>query len=88
MTSPIATQQSILVAGGGIGGMIAALGAAESGHEVVTVERNASLGGGTALLCRPFSRMCPPDLWPGDQQGGLDGYLIQPTKLIDIAQKT
>jgi hypothetical protein len=29
----------------------------------------------------------PPDLRPGDQQAGLDGHLIQPMKLIEIAQK-
>lgn len=60
MTSPIAPQQSFLAVGGGISGRIAALGAAEGGHEVVSVERDASLGGSTALLHRSFSGMCPP----------------------------
>ena len=40
MTSPLATRQLILVAGGGISGMITALGAAEGDHDVVPVERN------------------------------------------------
>jgi len=62
MTSPIATQRSLLVVGGGVSCMIAALAAAEAGHEVVVVpvERDASLGGSTALLHRSFSGMCPP----------------------------
>ena len=64
MTSTIATRQLILVAGGGISGMITALGAAEGDHDVVPVELNASLGGGTALHRRSFSRMCPPTCGP------------------------
>jgi quinone-modifying oxidoreductase subunit QmoA len=64
MTSTIATRQLVLVAGGGISGMFAALGAAEGDHEGVPVERSASLGGGTSLHRRSFSRMCPPTCGP------------------------
>jgi quinone-modifying oxidoreductase subunit QmoA len=60
MTPPIATSQSILVVGGGISGMTAALEAAECGKEVVLVERNPTLGGRTALLYRYFPKMCHP----------------------------
>ncbi|MBV5276282.1 FAD-dependent oxidoreductase, partial [bacterium] len=44
MTDPIATSQTILVVGGGISGMTAALEAAECGKDVVLVERSATLG--------------------------------------------
>lgn len=60
MTAPIATSQTILVVGGGISGMTAALEAAECGRDVVLVERNPSLGGRTALLYRYFPKMCHP----------------------------
>ena len=60
MTASIATNQTILVVGGGIGGMTAALEAAECGKQVILVERNATLGGRTALLYRYFPKMCHP----------------------------
>jgi quinone-modifying oxidoreductase subunit QmoA len=60
MTEPIATGQTILVVGGGISGMTAALEAAECGHEVVLVEREPSLGGRTSRLYRYFPKMCHP----------------------------
>ncbi len=60
MAAPIATSQTILVVGGGISGMTAALEAAECGREVVLVERSATLGGRTALLYRYFPKMCHP----------------------------
>src|ERR1039458_5726598 len=60
VTTSIATNQTILVVGGGIGGMTAALEAAECGKQVILVERNATLGGRTALLYRYFPKMCHP----------------------------
>ncbi len=60
MTVPIATSQTILVVGGGISGMTAALEAAECGRDVVLVERNPTLGGRTAQLYRYFPKMCHP----------------------------
>ena len=60
MTNSIATNQTILVVGGGIGGMTAALEAAECGKQVILVERNATLGGRTALMNRYFPKMCHP----------------------------
>jgi len=60
MTAPIATSQTILVVGGGISGMTAALEAAECGREVVLVERSPTLGGRSALLYRYFPKMCHP----------------------------
>jgi len=60
MTAPIATSQTLLVVGGGIGGMTAALEAAECGKDVVLAERDPTLGGRTALLYRYFPKMCHP----------------------------
>jgi quinone-modifying oxidoreductase subunit QmoA len=59
-TVPIATDTSILVVGGGISGMTAALEAAECGRHVVLVEKTATLGGRTALLNRYFPKLCHP----------------------------
>ncbi len=60
MSEPIATNPTILVVGGGISGMTAALEAAECGKEVVLVERGPVLGGRTARLYRYFPKMCHP----------------------------
>ena len=54
---PPAKRKKVLVAGGGIGGMQAALTAAERGHEVILCEKSSRLGG--ALLCEegvPFKK--------------------------------
>ena len=50
----------VLVVGGGISGMTAALETAECGHQVILVERSPTLGGRTALLYRYFPKMCHP----------------------------
>src|SRR5512137_2784636 len=60
MTAAVATSQTILVVGGGISGMTAALEAAECGHDVVLVEREPTLGGRTAQLHRYFPKLCHP----------------------------
>ncbi len=60
MNASIATNQTILVVGGGISGMTAALEAAECGKQVILAERDTSLGGRTALLYRYFPKMCHP----------------------------
>jgi quinone-modifying oxidoreductase subunit QmoA len=60
----MSSQQSgspvVLVVGGGISGMTAALEAAECGRQVILVERSPTLGGRTALLYRYFPKMCHP----------------------------
>jgi quinone-modifying oxidoreductase subunit QmoA len=60
MTAGIATGETILVVGGGISGMTAALEAAECGQQVVLLERGPSLGGRTAMLHRYFPKLCHP----------------------------
>ncbi|MFH1994335.1 MAG: FAD-dependent oxidoreductase, partial [Nitrospinota bacterium] len=45
---------SVMVVGGGIGGMQASLDLAESGYKVYLVERNSSIGGTMAQLDKTF----------------------------------
>ncbi len=53
-------KKAIVVVGGGISGLTAALEAAEAGQEVVLVEKNPYLGGRVAQLNQYFPKMCPP----------------------------
>jgi quinone-modifying oxidoreductase subunit QmoA len=53
-------ERKILVVGGGISGMTAAIEAAETGAEVVLVEKNPYLGGRVAQLNQYFPKLCPP----------------------------
>lgn len=54
------SAKPILVIGGGIAGMTAAVEAAEIGVPVVLVEKEAYLGGRTVRMHRYFPKMCPP----------------------------
>jgi quinone-modifying oxidoreductase subunit QmoA len=60
VANSVATNQTILVVGGGISGMTAALEAAECGKQVVLLEKSPTLGGRTALLYRYFPKLCHP----------------------------
>ncbi len=53
-------SQTILVVGGGIGGITAALEAAETGFDVVLIEKGPTLGGRVSRLNRYFPKMCYP----------------------------
>ena len=53
-------SRAIVVIGGGIAGVSAALEAAEAGYEVTIVEKNTYLGGRVAQLYRYFPKLCPP----------------------------
>lgn len=53
-------SQTIVVVGGGIGGITAALEAAETGYDVVLIEQSPSLGGRVAQLYRYFPKLCHP----------------------------
>ena len=52
--------QSILVVGGGMAGISAAIEAAEAGYDVYLVEKNPYLGGRVAQLNKYFPKLCPP----------------------------
>ncbi len=60
MTDVVATNQTILVVGGGISGMTAALDAAECGKDVVLLEKNPSVGGRVSQLYKYFPKLCFP----------------------------
>jgi quinone-modifying oxidoreductase subunit QmoA len=53
-------SQTIVVVGGGIAGITAAVEAAETGHDVVLVEASPVLGGRVARLNRYFPKLCHP----------------------------
>jgi len=55
-----AIYRAILVVGGGIAGITAAVEAAEAGYEVYLVEKNPYLGGRVAQLYKYFPKLCPP----------------------------
>ncbi|MDO5674121.1 MAG: FAD-dependent oxidoreductase [bacterium] len=58
--SDTAGNGAVLVVGGGISGLTAALEAAEVGSDVFLVEQNAYLGGRVAQLNQYFPKLCPP----------------------------
>ncbi|MBF0624782.1 MAG: CoB--CoM heterodisulfide reductase iron-sulfur subunit A family protein [Magnetococcales bacterium] len=60
MTSGNAAHKTILVVGGGISGLTAALEAAEVGYEVILVEKNPYLGGRVAQHHKYFPKLCSP----------------------------
>lgn len=60
MTEVVATNETILVVGGGISGMTAAIEAAECGKNVVLVEKSPSLGGRVSQLYKYFPKLCHP----------------------------
>lgn len=54
-------ERSILVVGGGMSGLTAALEAAEAGFQVFIVEKEAYLGGRVARMNKYFPKLCPPN---------------------------
>ncbi len=60
MADVVATNQTILVVGGGISGMTAALEAAECGKDVILLEKNPSVGGRVSQLYKYFPKLCFP----------------------------
>ncbi len=59
MTEP-KSDKAILVIGGGIAGMTAAVEAAEVGYKVVLVEKEPCLGGRVVRMNQYFPKLCPP----------------------------
>ena len=54
------SSQTILVVGGGIAGISAAIETAETGFDVILVEQSPVLGGRVSLLNRYFPKLCHP----------------------------
>ncbi|MFB3826902.1 MAG: FAD-dependent oxidoreductase [Bryobacteraceae bacterium] len=50
----------VLVVGGGIAGLTAALEAAEAGREAILIEKESFLGGRVAHMRHYFPKLCPP----------------------------
>jgi len=53
-------DKTILIIGGGITGITAAVEAAEAGNDVILVEKNPYLGGRVAGMNQYFPKLCPP----------------------------
>ncbi len=56
----MAGNKTVLVVGGGISGITAAVEAAEAGCKVILVERLPYLGGRVAKMNKYFPKLCPP----------------------------
>ena len=56
----MAGEKTVLVVGGGISGITAAVEAAEVGCKVILVERLPYLGGRVARMNKYFPKLCPP----------------------------
>ena len=56
----MSSNKSILVVGGGMSGLTAAIEAAEVGYSVYLVEKNAYLGGKVVQNNQYFPKLCPP----------------------------
>lgn len=54
-------QKGLLIIGGGMSGLTAAIEAAEAGHKVTIVEKNPYFGGRVAQLNKYFPKLCPPN---------------------------
>ena len=60
MTDLVATNQTIAVVGAGISGITAALEAAETGKDVVLIEKRPFIGGRITQLYKYFPKLCHP----------------------------
>lgn len=60
MADVLNASRSILVVGGGMSGLSAALEAAEAGIQAYLVEREPYLGGRVARMNKYFPKLCPP----------------------------
>ena len=63
MTDEQGTSGAVLVVGGGISGLTAALETAEVGNDVFLVEKGPSFGGRVAQLNRVFPETVSTELW-------------------------
>lgn len=56
----MAENKTLLVIGAGFSGLTAAVEAAETGYQVILVEKNPYLGGRVAQMNKYFWKLCPP----------------------------
>lgn len=59
-TDPNGNSKALLVIGGGVAGLTAALDAAEVGLDVILIEKSPYLGGQVAGFHNYFPKLCPP----------------------------
>ncbi len=60
MSDVVNGNRTLLVVGGGMSGLSAALEAAEAGYQVYIVEKEPYLGGRVARMNKYFPKLCPP----------------------------
>ncbi|SMC24555.1 quinone-modifying oxidoreductase subunit QmoA [Desulfacinum hydrothermale DSM 13146] len=60
MSDVVNASRSLLVVGGGMSGLSAALEAAEAGYQAYIVEKEPYLGGRVARMNKYFPKLCPP----------------------------
>ena len=60
MSDVIATNETIMVVGGGISGLTAAIEAAECGKKVLLIEKSPTVGGRVGQLYKYFPKLCFP----------------------------
>lgn len=60
MSEEKSSNGTILVVGGGISGMTTAVEAAETGFDVIIIEKTPYLGGKIAQMNKYFPKLCPP----------------------------
>lgn len=89
MSEVVATNQTILVVGGGISGLTAALEAAECGKQVILVEKEPTVGGRVSQLYKYFPKLCFPTCGVEIQLRRLKGNknvrLMTMTEVADIS---
>jgi len=78
-------SKTVLVIGGGVSGMTAAVKAADAGYDVVLVEKEDQLGGWSHKFRRSFPRQAP---WTDLERGGLDDLIAQVQEHAKIAVHT
>jgi quinone-modifying oxidoreductase subunit QmoA len=62
MVEPVRSiSKTILIVGGGIAGISAAIEAAETGYDAVIIEKEPHLGGRVTQLAKYFPKLCPPN---------------------------
>ncbi|MDH3355222.1 MAG: FAD-dependent oxidoreductase, partial [Chromatiales bacterium] len=86
MSEVIATNETIMVVGGGISGLTAAIEAAECGKQVLLLEKSPTVGGRVGQLYKYFPKLCHPTCGLEIQYRRLKGN--KNVRLITMAEVT